>query len=468
MRAPAHVAAVVVVAVLGCFAAAASAEPVLTPVAGDGHTGFSGDGGPGASAQLNSPKSVAVDRAGNVFIADTNNNRVRKVDTDGVITTFAGTGMQGFSGDGGPAAAAQLNGPYAVASDALGDVFIADWGNNRIRKVDAHGIITTFAGNGADNDPGGLDGAPATGVPFPGPSTLAVSPRSNDVYAGNAARVQRITQDGRAFTVTAVVPGAPQPTGPTPPARVSGGALSVDPAGDVYFEYNDVIWRVAPSGEMTAVAGSGDYGDSGDGGPASMAELELVEGTAVAPDGSLLLADTSASAVRKVAPDGIISRVTDHTQGPEFPLSVAFDPWGALYIAYIGGDRVMRLGGPRANASKVLALPARRTCTSRRAFAIHIRQQPGVFYRSASVTLQGRSVPVVVYTAKRRVTTTAVPATLLNVRRFRAFIDLRGRAKGAYTVKLKVTTSSGQTLTATRTYRTCSRTGRLTGSLPRL
>src|SRR5262249_52281938 len=162
----------------------------------------------------------------------------------------------------------------------------------------------------------------------------------------------------------------------------------------------------------------GDGGER-DGLPALMARFQVVEGTAVAPDGSLLLADTGTSEVRRVAPDGTISKVTDHGQGPEFPRSVAVDPWGGVYITYIGGGRVMKPGGPQATASKVLGLPSPRACTSRRAFAIHIRQQPGVFYRSASVTLRARPVPIVVYTAKRRVTTKVVAAPLLNVRRFR-------------------------------------------------
>src|ERR1051325_5881865 len=120
----------------------------ITTVAGNGSAGFSGGGGAATSAQLNNPFSVAVDSAGNIYIAEWSNHRVRKVDTSGTITTFAGIGIAGFGGDGGPANQAALNSPEGVAVDSAGNVYIADSFNNRIRKVDPSGTITTIAGNG--------------------------------------------------------------------------------------------------------------------------------------------------------------------------------------------------------------------------------------------------------------------------------------------------------------------------------
>ncbi|HLC41149.1 MAG TPA: hypothetical protein VJO34_05915, partial [Methylomirabilota bacterium] len=125
-----------------------SPDGTITTVAGTGFEGFSGDGGPAIDAELNYPAAVAVDAAGNLFIADRDNHRIRKVDGSGIINTVAGDGTQGFGGDGGPAAGAQLNTPTGVAVDGSGNLFIADRFNNRIRKVDSTGTITTVAGSG--------------------------------------------------------------------------------------------------------------------------------------------------------------------------------------------------------------------------------------------------------------------------------------------------------------------------------
>ncbi len=135
---------------------------IITTVAGNGTFGFSGDGGPATSAQLNAPFGVALDSAGHLYIADSGNQRIRKVDAEtGIITTVAGNGSFGFSGDGGPATSAQLKNPFGVAPDSAGHLYIADLGNQRIRKVDTGtGIITTVAGNGSFGFSG--DGVPAT------------------------------------------------------------------------------------------------------------------------------------------------------------------------------------------------------------------------------------------------------------------------------------------------------------------
>jgi streptogramin lyase len=428
-----------------CCVAPTAFLPALAPVAGTGLVGFSGDGGPGTSAQLNYPYGLAVDQAGDVFIADLQNSRVRKVDTNGVITTIAGNGQRGFAGDGGPATAAQLNWPWGVAVDPAGDVFIAEPANGRIRKVTPDGIINTF-------------------VQFPGVRDLAMAPGSDVLYfSADDGFVRTVAPDGTVTEVTGHT--ATDPT----PVRILGEALSLDAAGNLYYASgHSTVDRRSPDGLIVTIAGNGDYGSSGDGGPGPQAELEVVQGTTVTRDGSVYLADTSYSSIRKVTPDGIISTALGLGQGPQFPKALASDRWGGVYIAYFGDELVMKLGGPRPQPTQVLTLPSKKTCTSRRAFPIHIRQRPGVFYRTASVTLQGRSVPVYVYTAKKRIKTKLVPAPLLNVKRFRAFVDLRGRVRGTYRVKLAVTTDSGQRLTATRTYHTCSRAGRLSGRLPKL
>ena len=141
---------------------------IVTTVAGNGTAGFTGDGGPATAARLKKPGGVALDAAGNLFIADTWNHRIRKVTPGGVISTVAGNGTLGFSGDGGPATAAQLNYPSDMAVDAAGNLFIADTGNHRIRKVTPGGVISTVAGNGTAGFSG--DGGPATC----GPAQLAI------------------------------------------------------------------------------------------------------------------------------------------------------------------------------------------------------------------------------------------------------------------------------------------------------
>ena len=165
----------------------------------NGCPGFLGDGGPAASARLVGPQGVAVDTRGNILIADTGDNRIRKVTPGGIITTVAGSspvgtnpGQGGFSGDGGPAIDAQLSVPADVAVDGAGNVYIADYGNNRIRKVSQDGIITTIAGNGTQGYSG--DGGPATRASFLWPSALAVDSAGN-IYVvdtgNNAIRVLR-------------------------------------------------------------------------------------------------------------------------------------------------------------------------------------------------------------------------------------------------------------------------------------
>jgi hypothetical protein len=173
---------------------------IITTVAGTGNSGFSGDGGLAINAQFSDPTAVAIDRAGNLFIVDSGNSVVRMVTTTGIITTVAGNGKQGFSGDSGPAINAQLSNPTAVAVDGAGDLFVADSGNNRIRKVATTGIITTFAGNGAGGFSG--DGGPASSAQMNIPQGVAVD-GSNNVFIADSAnfRVRKVSTNGIIITV---------------------------------------------------------------------------------------------------------------------------------------------------------------------------------------------------------------------------------------------------------------------------
>ncbi len=262
----------------------------VSTVAGTGHPGGDGDGGPAVGARLNLPLDVAIDREGNVYIADFANHRVRKVDPSGTITTLAGTGEAGSSGDGGPAADAQLEGPSALAVDEAGSLYIAQFGESRIRKVDASGTITTVVGGR-----GGADGEPAT-----------------EPTLGN----------------------------------VTG--LAIDANGDLLIadQFNFRIRRLARDGSLTTVAGTGQVGYAGDGGPATAAQLKYPSGIAADSQGNLFIADQDGNRIRKVTPDGIIHTLAgDPTElgyagdgGPSteatiwFPYDAVTDARGNLYF----------------------------------------------------------------------------------------------------------------------------------------
>ena len=220
---------------------------IITTVAGDGSAGCSGDGGAATNAMLAGPVGVAVDAAGNLFIADYSDQRIRKVDTNGIITTVAGNGGAGFSGDGGAATNASLYNPNGVAVDGAGNLFIADDYNQRIRKVDTNGIITTVAGDGSEWFSG--DGGAATSATLAYPTAVAV--------------------DG-------------------------AGNLFIAEAG------NSRIRKVNTSGIITTVAGNGSEGFSGDGGEATNAGFNYPLGVAVDGTGHLFIADAENDRIRKV------------------------------------------------------------------------------------------------------------------------------------------------------------------------
>ena len=316
---------------------------VITTVAGNGTCCFSGDGGEATSAQLSIPSGVAVDSAGNIYIADTGNLRVRKV-VNGVITTLAGNGTPGFSGDNGPAASAQFGeyfpqdddpntytvGPTGVAVDFAGNVYIADTNNNRIRKV-SNGVITTMAGNGSAGFTG--DGGEAAKAPLLEPYSVAVDSAGNLYIADTLNNRLRKVSNG----VIATLAGDGElrfggDNGPAGSAQLYDPyGIAVDSAGNVYIAdtLNNRIRKVS-NGVITTVAGNGTPGFSGDNGPAISAQLSAPIGVAVDSAGNLYIADVNNYRVRKVS-NGVITTVPG-TVGFT-PFAVAVDPAGDLYIA---------------------------------------------------------------------------------------------------------------------------------------
>ena len=333
-------------------------DGVITTFAGTGDGGFSGDDGPATQAQLDSPPRVAVDANGNVYIADVRNNRIRRVDPEGVITTFAGTGVPGFSGDGGPAAEAELNTPQGMAVDADGNVYIADSVNQRIRRVGPDGVITTFAGTG-DNGFFGDDG-PATEAQLSTPFGVALDSDGN-VYivdVGNH-RIRVVGTDG----VIATFAGFGSFSGDGGPAAEAHlsfpRGVALDSDGNVYISdlSNRRIRRVDPEGVITTFAGTGVSGFIGDGGPATQAELTIPVGLALDADGNVYIADVGSHQIRRVDPGGVITTFAGREGDRGFsgdggpateaqlnsPRGVAVDAEGNVYIADAGNNRVRRV-----------------------------------------------------------------------------------------------------------------------------
>lgn len=305
---------------------------VISTFAGNNTGGYSGDSGPATSAQLNLPGGIAVDSSGNLYIADGGNHRVRKI-SGGTITTVAGNGTAGYTGDNGAATSAELNDPVDVAVDSSGNLYIADAGNNVIRKV-SNGTITTFAGNNTLGAGYTGDGGAAPNAQLNAPVGVAVDSAGNVYIADSNNNAIREVSGGNISTVT-------------------GGTLhhpcsvAVGPSNTLYVADTDgrrVVFL--SSGNATVFAGNGDFGFSGDSGLAVNAELYDPFGVAVDSAGYVYIADTFNSRIRKVSADGVITTIAGSgrlgysgdggsatSASLYFPRDVAVDSAGNVYVS---------------------------------------------------------------------------------------------------------------------------------------
>lgn len=310
-----------------------AATSTITTYAGNGSFGFSGEGAPAVDASLRLPLGVAPDPAGNLYVADDNNNRIRKVDaSSGLITTLTGNGFVGNTGNGGPAVNAVINSPHDVALDSAGNIFFADFGNNQVRRIDAStGIITKFAGTLSGGFTG--DGGPAVNASLNHPSGLAFDSADNLFIADTSNnRIRRI--DASTGIITTVAGGGAGGDGiPATSSRLFGpGDVALDGAGNLFIAdtSNHRIRRVdASTGIIATVAGTGTAGALGEGGPATSAQLNQPTDVEVDSAGNLYIADKSNYQVRAVDSMGIIRRIAGTSccfrgEGG-LPLSAAFD-----------------------------------------------------------------------------------------------------------------------------------------------
>ncbi len=292
-------------------------QGIITTIAGTGTAGFKGDGGPAAEAQLNLPSGIALDKDGNIFISDRTNNRVRKIDTNGIITTYAGNGETGYSGDSGPAVKARVDRPFGLATDGKGNLFIADRGNNRVRKVNPSGIITTVGGDGGFFFMG--DNGPAYRASIAGPTDVAVDKQGNIYVADrNNNRVRLIDTQGMIRTVAGT--GQQDYNGDSELARDTNlhlpFGIAVEPDGNllVIDRSHYRIRRIdLKRGKVTTVAGNGKKQFAGDGGPATGAVLNFPHGMVVDKDGNLIFSDKGHYRIRKISPQGIIQTIAGNS-----------------------------------------------------------------------------------------------------------------------------------------------------------
>ncbi len=332
-------------------------DPLIFTIAGTGDYGYSD--GAATSAVIDAVNAIACDARGNIYLADTWNNRIRRIGADGMITTTAGTGESGFSGDGGPALSAKLNCPRGIAVDAQGNIYLSDSGNARVRKVNLSGTISTIAGTGEAGFSG--DNGPASSAKLNFPRGLALD-SAGSLYIADSLnfRIRKVTSQGSISTIAGM--GAYGKSGDSGPATSATiglvQSIAVDGAGNLFFTdiYNHCVRKIMPNGIISTVAGTG-FGSGGDGGPAAAATFRFPHGLALDSQGRIFVADSGNHRIRMIDQAGIITTVAGKgTAGfsgdgaaatlaqIDYPYAVSVDPSGTLVVADLRNYRMRRIG----------------------------------------------------------------------------------------------------------------------------
>jgi uncharacterized protein (TIGR03437 family) len=361
-RPPAAVFALIPLVCMLLAAGPAWSQNTITTLAGDGFSGYSGDGLQASSAALNHPRGIAIDSAGMIYIADVDNHRIRRVTPAGIISTFAGNGAYGFSGDGNLAFYASFSNVMGLALDPSGNLYIADSSNQRIRKVTANGNVTTIAGTGGSGSFSG-DGGPATAATLNTPTSMVFDAAGNLYFADSSnQRIRRIGTDGIITTIAGNgLEGFSGDGGFATSASMDFPlGLARDQAGNLYFAdgNNNRIRKISAAGIISTFVGNGSGHFAGDGGMAFSASINIPSDVAIDNAGNMYIADSGNNRVRKVDPSGIITTVagtgTDGFSGDggpasqamlSFPWGVITDAAGAVYIADRVNSRIRKIAG---------------------------------------------------------------------------------------------------------------------------
>jgi sugar lactone lactonase YvrE len=385
------------------YAITASSPYLIDTIAGNGKAGYTGNSGAATNAALNGPTDTAVDASGNIFIADSANDVIRKITAAGIISTYAGNGTAGYGGDGASAIVAELNGPSGVAIDSSGNLYIADTGNNRIRKVTTAGIISTYAGNGTASYAG--DGGAATsstlngpaGMTFDSSGNLYISEINNNVIRKvTAATVAQPTPIISTFAGNGVSGYSGDGGVATKAQLTNPSAVAVDSNNNVYIADtgNSVIRKVSTAGIISNFAGDGLMDFSGQGVPATSAELYGPQGVVADAAGNVYIADTQNNCIRVVNSAGIITIFAGtgvagfsgdggaaSTAQMSSPNQVKLDSHGNIYIADYANNRIRKIELP---APTVTATPT---------FSV----AAGTYSTSQSLTLADATPGAVIY-----------------------------------------------------------------------
>lgn len=338
--------------------------------AGIGSPGHSGDGSAATAAQLYNPIGLAVDNKGNLLIADNANNCIRSINRVGVISTIAGTGVVGFSGDGGPAISAKIGAPTCVAADGLGNIYIVNGLYNRIRKIDASGVITTIAGNGTIGYSG--DGNPATAAQLHSPWGITVDPAGNVFFSDQTNNcIRKISIAGIITTIAgSSTAGFSGDGGMATNALLNNpSGLTFDCGGNLYIadQFNSRIRKVDPSGIITTFAGNGTSGFFGDGGPATAAELKVPMQICSDGNNNIYIADANNYRVREIiSTTGIIKTIagngsfgTSGLGGPataasiNYPMGVWVDNKFNIYVSDHFGNHIESIASSGISAGTI-------------------------------------------------------------------------------------------------------------------